>query len=946
MRRLLSSILVFLTIIPSTVRSEPGCLIARIQDPNPREGGRFGWSLQRVGGDFAVSSITEIRSKPGRVYLFNGETGQLILELEHPQLNPSVHFGVTMASHKNLLLVGEPSADAAYLYDCDPKSASFGVVLKTFSNPTPDSWERYGGGLAVTDRYAFVSDPEDDYMAPPDSGSVFLYDIVPNSDTYGELIKTLRSPNPTRDEGFGSLIAIQGNQIAFRNLLMKWNPSTQSLDSNVVELATPGSVTGGIGALTAVGGFFAGGIPDDNNIVNSGGAVHLYSLGYAESPGSIVQTFSDPSPRQGEEFGTSVSSQATELLVGSPYETGGHAYVFDCNADGPNFGQLLSEIYQPHPIRFDRFGWAVASAGANYVVSAPHKYDYVNHLENAGEVFLFQGEPECRQVAQLTVACHGEIQRGTPINSFRCVIYEDYEGLRVCGATQSIPLQTLVDCFVDCTPFQYATGPSCAEFPEFVLDTISEKIDSSLTGVLSVNRIADGSLTIESTIPIQFGICSDEMGLSWEGTTVFSLLGCSVTNLLDGISGNEFEASTGNGVEICFENKDCPPLTPIPTLTPTATPVSPPSGVIPLGFQANDVVIDGTDSVLYAVSPKDGGVYRVDYSTGVVSEPIVLPATPERLDFSPHGRKLAVTVTQGHYDYGGPDLGQIGIIDVDFWSLDELTEVPVDPWDVAADRNGFLYISSGSNQWGRIISLNQQSGGIVSTVENVQDRLYAEMNPVLDSLYLTDTDSSPRKINRYGAQCGVLHSYVKFPYHTDHPAGWHFRFSPKGDRLYTSTGSIFAATDDTENDLLFIGQLPTGFADIAVDGLRKRVYVVNGEDSNVYSYDTESYEAVGYPEDIGLIGKFCFLRSDQLVVIGTTEGRDSEDTWGLTVLSAETWDMQPTPTPTPGYDRNDDRYIDALDLCRLLAEGLFSGDGETIRSIFDFASHWHSSEGD
>lgn len=950
MKQLLVVILLVFIPVGSFGQTDPACLIARVPDPNPRKGGRFGWSLQRVGKNFAASSITEL-GLVGRVYLFDGETGDVLTELQHPHQSPTTFFGLTLAAKDNLLLVGEAAVSSfpgsAHLYDCDPTSSQFGQALKSFPNPTLDSLELYGHGLAMTDRFAMIADPKDDYIFG-NSGTVFVYDADPESPTFGDLLDTLHHPNPANESQFGSPIAIQGNDISFRHRLMRWNPVDQGLFDSVINLSAPGSVTGGIRFLTAGYGHILGGIPDDHNLIDSGGAVHIYNLSESHPRGSILKTLVEPSPSQGAHFGSSVTTLGSLVFVGSPGTNRGQAYIYDGDPTSPDFGELVATLNEPPPIRFGEFGKAITTAGANIVVSAPFKYSRETTLTEAGEVFIYKHPVPCSQVSILSTECLGSMEGATAPDSFRIRIYENHSAATICGATDEVPLVTLVDCEVDCSTFHYSTGPSCADVPRIVLDALEDSIHPGLVGFLSASRLDDQSISIESTTPIQIAIGSEEVNPGSSGYWQTPILDCSLSNLCDGIPGNEFDSPGTKGILIRAERGECPSPTPIPTLTPTPSPALAPSTVVDLAAAFDDVVMDEQAPVLYGVNSRTHSLHAVEISNGMTSEPIVLPATPERLAYSAKDRKLVVTITEGHYDYDGPDRGQIGVIDIDTWTLDVILPVPVDPWDVAADRDGFLYISPGSNQRNSgLVSINQATGKVVSILEGMRHRTYVETHPVRNSIYAADTDLYPRDIDRYRVQCGVLFGGVDFPYHENHPAGQYFRFSPEGDALYTSTGNIYHSTDTAANEMTFIGQIPMSFRDIAVDGLRGRVYLVAGDDVFVHSFDSTTYERVGYPEDIGLIGRYCFLRSDQLIVIGEKIGESESGEWGYRVLSAETWDNQPTPTPTATptptpspthpYDYDEDNLVTVMDLLHLLT------DEEVIPPIFDFSLYWYKS---
>ena len=67
--------------------------------------------------------------------------------------------------------------------------------------------------------------------------------------------------------------------------------------------------------------------------------------------GSLLHVFTDPNPSPGDEFGASLAVVGNELVVGAPGSPlsgpgDGVVYVFDANAEGTTFGNLLATCSQ------------------------------------------------------------------------------------------------------------------------------------------------------------------------------------------------------------------------------------------------------------------------------------------------------------------------------------------------------------------------------------------------------------------------------------------------------------------------------------------------------------------------------------------------------------------------------------------------------------------------
>ncbi|MCI0694202.1 PKD domain-containing protein [candidate division KSB1 bacterium] len=151
----------------------------------------------------------------GAAYLFDGATGVLLQTFTNPTPVLSDQFGFAVAGAGNNVLVGAPfddsgvtNAGAAYLFD-----GTTGGLLQTFLNPAP--------GPATNDLFSFsvsafgsnvlivVGTPQD-APAETNSGTAYLFD-----GSTGSLLQTILNPDTTPDAGdqFGFAVAAAGNNL-------------------------------------------------------------------------------------------------------------------------------------------------------------------------------------------------------------------------------------------------------------------------------------------------------------------------------------------------------------------------------------------------------------------------------------------------------------------------------------------------------------------------------------------------------------------------------------------------------------------------------------------------------------------------------------------------------------------------------------------------------------
>ncbi len=117
-------------------------LLHTFSNPAPVGLGRFGYSLAALGENVLVGARGNLVGQyyAGVVYLFDGETGDLLHTFVNPTPDPHDSFGASIAVRGNKVLIGAYSDDdisgrdsgAVYLFN-----ASTGDLLRTFRVPEP-----------------------------------------------------------------------------------------------------------------------------------------------------------------------------------------------------------------------------------------------------------------------------------------------------------------------------------------------------------------------------------------------------------------------------------------------------------------------------------------------------------------------------------------------------------------------------------------------------------------------------------------------------------------------------------------------------------------------------------------------------------------------------------------------------------------------------------------
>lgn len=152
-----------------------------------------------------------------------------------------------------------------------------------------------------------------------DAGAAYLFDS-----STGNILQTLQNPSPEIGDQFGLAVSM-----ALENILI--------------------------------------GTPYDNLGANNAGVAYFFDAG---NP-SVVTTFQNPAPANGDLFGRSVAASEKYLAIGAPFDDSagvdaGRVYLFNASRAG-----LIRAIQSPNPSAGEYFGWSLAFAGDRVLVAAP-----------------------------------------------------------------------------------------------------------------------------------------------------------------------------------------------------------------------------------------------------------------------------------------------------------------------------------------------------------------------------------------------------------------------------------------------------------------------------------------------------------------------------------------------------------------------------------------------
>lgn len=287
-----------------------------------------------------------------------------------------------------------------------------------------------------------------------------------------------------------------------------------------------------------------------------------------------------------------------------------------------------------------------------------------------------------------------------------------------------------------------------------------------------------------------------------------------------------------------------------------------------------DAIMHPTEPILYMIDGNDNTLVSLNYET-YEDITVDLPYPAEKLAYA-NGKVYVTQVKEPHsfYTWDEQQTGAFGVYDSTTLNQINLIHIQLDPFDIEADNQGIVYISSGSGQWTRIESYNGTSGAILSS-QQIRNQSYIDMNPDQTKIYAIDTDSSPRDISAYSIVDGKLQNEVDSPYHGDYDLNTYMQVSADGRYLLNGLGGIFRASATTNADMTYIGALDRPFSSVAFDLNYGELYTANGKNL-IQVYDYATFEGIYQMTSYGDI-KYMFYNdlTDMLLILSDVKLGDS-----------------------------------------------------------------------
>jgi hypothetical protein len=351
-------------------------IIATLSSPNATNQGRFGEAvgiLPDITGDSTPEVVVGApqespgqESNAGAAYIFNGATGDLMMELQTASVNPGRRLGAAVTGVGDIDGGGSPDVLVGAPFETSGGNLGAGKAY-IFSSEDGDVIDVLTGGDETVGRFGIALANVGDLVG--DSTSDFI--VAAPRET------AIAGGSPVSEAG--RVYLIDGSTFA----------QTVITSSNVEPGGQFGRSVGAIGSGSDLD-LIIGAFNEDPGGQNGAGRAYIFD---GADPTGTPRTLIPGQPEENGEFGRSVAGIGdvdgdglSDVLVGAPGETvngtddSGRAYIFSRAT-----GNRLATLETPNP-ESGRFGTAVTGSERPFV-GAPRENE--NGTAKAGRVYTF-----------------------------------------------------------------------------------------------------------------------------------------------------------------------------------------------------------------------------------------------------------------------------------------------------------------------------------------------------------------------------------------------------------------------------------------------------------------------------------------------------------------------------------------------------------------------------
>ena len=264
-----------------------------------------------------------------------------------------------------------------------------------------------------------------------------------------------------------------------------------------------------------------------------------------------------------------------------------------------------------------------------------------------------------------------------------------------------------------------------------------------------------------------------------------------------------------------------------------------------LGFKIMDSAIDPTQTVLYATAVNSRNIYKFDYITGKITH-IILPYIAEKLDMV-NGFLYITQKMQQHKESNEKWFGKIAKVRISDFKMVDSMDVDIDPFDIAVDKDNYVYITNGSGQWVEmgVYSFETKSKIINDDIGTICSKCTLEYDQNKSKLYTIENHFESSTLYCNNVANGKISDTIRYNFDKEITS---FAIGPDGKWLYTSAGILLQESKlssinykgialkhpynhfefDTVNNLVYAARQDSGI-DVYKYGSANRLYSIQYE---------------------------------------------------------------------------------------------------------------------
>ncbi|PEJ53115.1 MULTISPECIES: Ig-like domain-containing protein [unclassified Bacillus (in: firmicutes)] len=264
-------------------------------------------------------------------------------------------------------------------------------------------------------------------------------------------------------------------------------------------------------------------------------------------------------------------------------------------------------------------------------------------------------------------------------------------------------------------------------------------------------------------------------------------------------------------------------------------------GPIETGFKPYDQALDPNSKIVYMTTEDSKTLYAVNYLSGAIKK-LELPYPAERLEI--FDNKLYVTQQKQAHDrfFFGTQEGGIAEVDLSTFKLLRVIDVKIDPFDIAIDKNGMIFISSGCGQHGITDQYSLKTNEEMKTQGNqsIFTQSYILWANSTSKLYsITNDIVTPRQIKALEMKNNTaVAGYSSDIYPSFKP---YMKMTPDERYMYTQDGKVLDLSLVQSGDMKLTYDFKKEYNDYAFDLFNRLTFAASNGGIDVYSYDSNKF---------------------------------------------------------------------------------------------------------